>query len=315
MALDETCPKAAVQAESAEPRNLRRRKSHKLFFAACGALLLLITFAPGSVRAAWARLTGFINVGDEPVPEAPSASFDLPAAGLSGLTGQQQAELLMDATINRDARAALLVTERAQHWRGRLKLTPELTGTLQTALNEHDLRARAAALEVYLAVYNVSKTPRSAAHLREVAQSDPKSRGWALWMLGALGNRGIEREAALATLLAHLHDSDEQTRYWTIEGLAHLGSDGTIAALLDEFRNDPAKQVRERAACSLAESGMLTHEQRMNAVPGLIGMTQDDSASATTKQWAFQALGAITGETFGTDSTAWQEWWVNRVQQ
>ncbi len=34
----------------------------------------------------------------------------------------------MDATINRDARAALLVTERAQHWRGRLKLTPELTG-------------------------------------------------------------------------------------------------------------------------------------------------------------------------------------------
>jgi hypothetical protein len=53
----------------------------------------------------------------------------------------------------------------------------------------------------------------------------------------------------------------------------------------------------------------------MNAVPGLIGMTQDDSASATTKQWAFQALGAITGETFGTDSTAWQEWWVNRVQQ
>jgi len=314
MALDETCPKAA-RVEPAEPHNFRRRKSHKLFFAACGALFLLITFAPGSVRAAWARLTGFISVGEEPVPVAPSASFDLPTGGLSSLTGQQQAELLMDATINRDARAALLVTERAQHWRGTLKLTPELTGTLQTALNEHDLRARAAALEVYLAVYNVAKTPRSAAHLRAVAQSDPKSRGWALWMLGALGNRGIEREAALATLLAHLHDSDEQTRYWTIEGLAHLGSDGTIAPLLDEFRNDPAKQVRERAVCSLAESGMLTHQQRMDAVPGLLAITQDDAANPTTKQWAFQALRAITGETFGADSAAWQRWWANRLQQ
>ena len=29
--------------------------------------------------------------------------------------------------------------------------------------------------------------------------------------------------------------------------------------------------VRERAACSLAESGMLTHDQRLAAVPQLIG--------------------------------------------
>lgn len=205
----------------------------------------------------------------------------------------------MNATINRDPRAAALVTERAQTWRGRLKLTPELTGTLQTALNDHDFKARAAALEVYLAVYNVAKTPRSAAHLREVAQTDSKSRGWALWMLGALGNRGIGRDAALTTLMAHLHDTDEQTRYWTIEGLAHLGSDGTIAPLLDEFQNDPAKRVRERAACSLAESGMLTHEQRLSAVPALVRMTKENSTDATTKEWAYQALGAITGKTFG----------------
>jgi HEAT repeat protein len=174
-----------------------------------------------------------------------------------------------------------------------LKLTPELTGTLQTALNDHDLRARTAALEVYLAVYNVPKTARSAAHLREVARHDPKGRNWAVWMLGALGNRGIEPEAALATLLSHIHDGDEQTRYWTIEGLAHLGTDATIAPLLDAFRNDPAKQVRERAASSLAESGMLTHEQRMSAVPKLMAITEDNSASETTKQWAYQALAAI----------------------
>jgi HEAT repeats len=312
MAPEESCRDKAVKEKAAEIRDISRNKSHKLFFASCAALVLLIALAPGSVRAAWARLAGFIIVGGESVPAAPAANFDLPAAKLSGLSGQQQAELLMNATINRDARAAVLVTERAQDWRGRLKLSPELTGTLQTALNDHDLKTRAAALEVYLAVYNVAKTPRSAAHLRDVAQTDPKSRGWALWMLGALGNRGIDGDAALNTLLAHIHDSDEQTRYWTIEGLAHLGSDATIAPLLEEFRNDPAKQVRERAASSLAESGMLTHEQRMRAVPALIAMTDDASADATIKEWAYQALGAITGKTFGKDSAAWKNWADNR---
>jgi hypothetical protein len=311
MAPDELCRGAAGSEKAAGFRDISGNKSHKLFFAACAAFVVLIALAPGSVRAAWARLAGFISVGGELLPAAPAPNLDLPAAKLSGLSGQQQAELLMNATINRDARAAALVTERAQQWRGRLKLTPELTGTLQTALNDHDLKARAAALEVYLAVYNVAKTPRSAAHLREVAQSDPKSRGWALWMLGALGNRGIDRDAALNTLLAHIHDSDEQTRYWTIEGLAHLGSDATIAPLLEQFRNDPAKQVRERAACSLAESGMLTHEQRLRAVPALIAMTGDPSADQTTKEWAYQALGAITGKTFGKDSAAWQTWSAN----
>ena len=312
MAPDESCREAAVSEKAAEFRGISRNKSHKLFFATCAAFVLSIALAPGSVRAAWARLAGFISVGGESLPAAPAPNLDLPAAKLSGLSGQQQAELLMNATINHDARAAVLVTERAQQWRGRLKLTPELTGTLQTALNDHDLKARAAALDVYLAVYNVAKTPRSAAHLREVAQTDPKSRGWALWMLGALGNRGVERDAALNTLLAHIHDSDEQTRYWTIEGLAHLGSDATIAPLLDEFQNDPAKQVRERAACSLAESGMLTHEQRLRAAPALIAMTNDASTDATIKEWAYQALGAITGETFGKDSASWQTWSANQ---
>ena len=312
MAPDESCREAAVSEKAAELRATSGNKSHKLFFATCAAIVLLIALAPGSVRAAWARLAGFISVGSESLPAAPAPNLDLPAAKLSGLSCQQQAELLMNATINHDARAAVLVTERAQQWRGRLKLTPELTGTLQTALNDHDLKARAAALDVYLAVYNVAKTPRSAAHLREVAQTDPKSRGWALWMLGALGNRGVERDAALNTLLAHIHDSDEQTRYWTIEGLAHLGSDATIAPLLDEFQNDPAMQVRERAACSLAESGMLTHEQRLRAAPALIAMTNDASTDATIKEWAYQALGAITGETFGKDSAAWQTWSANQ---
>ena len=151
MAPDELCRGAAGSEKAAGFRDISGNKSHKLFFAACAAFVVLIALAPGSVRAAWARLAGFISVGGELLPAAPAPNLDLPAAKLSGLSGQQQAELLMNATINRDARAAVLVTERAQQWRGRLKLTPELTGTLQTALNDHDLKARAAVKIIGLA--------------------------------------------------------------------------------------------------------------------------------------------------------------------
>jgi hypothetical protein len=56
---------------------------------------------------------------------------------------------------------------------------------------------------------------------------------------------------------------------------------------------------------------MLTHEQRLRAVPALIAMTNDALADQTSKEWAYQALGAITGKTFGKDSAAWQTWSAN----
>jgi HEAT repeat protein len=60
-----------------------------------------------------------------------------------------------------------------------------------------------------------------------------------------------------------------------VEGLAHIGTDETIPNFLDVFRNDSSMDVRERAGCSLAKSGMLTREQLMKAVPGLLELTDD----------------------------------------
>jgi len=71
--------------------------------------------------------------------------------------------------------------------------------------------------------------------------------------------------------------------------------------------------VRERAACSLAQSGMLTKEQRMTAVPTLLNYMDDPSLDATTHGWVFQALRDITGACLGSDHASWRSWWAPHV--
>ena len=66
------------------------------------------------------------------------------------------------------------------------------------------------------------------------------------------------------------------------------------------MHDDPSANVRERAACSLAESGMFTREQRFTAVPQLLTYTDDPSLDAQTHVWAFQALNDITRQHFAT---------------
>ena len=75
-----------------------------------------------------------------------------------------------------------------------------------------------------------------------------------------------------------------------------------------ELRNDPSMEVRERAGCSLAKSGMLTRE-RMLAVPGLLELSDDPSLNSTTRKWVYQALREITNENLPDDSAAWRNWY------
>jgi HEAT repeat protein len=111
-------------------------------------------------------------------------------------------------------------------------------------------------------------------------------------------------------LMEHRRDPEEQTRYWTIEGLSMLGTDDSIAPLVQAFRSDPSPLVRERAASALSQSGMLTREQRLRAVPELLRMADEESLDATTRTWVFQALRDITGASVGADAAAWRTWWT-----
>ena len=166
-------------------------------------------------------------------------------------------------------------------------------------------------IEVDLAANNLAKSPRTVARLVKLIRKDPAERPFALWRLGALGNRGVQPNIVLNKLMTFAHDRDEQTRFWAVEGLSMLGTDAVVDPLLDRFAHDSSARVRQRAAVAIAESGMLTHEQRFAAIPDLLNLLDDDSLNDDTRAWVYGALRLITGEPLGNNPTAWQQWWAH----
>ena len=159
-------------------------------------------------------------------------------------------------------------------------------------------------------MYGLSKNESSVDLLiAEADSADHRRKIWALWTLGEMANRGIEAERIVQVLASHLKDPDVDSRHWAVEGLALVGTTPTVTLLLETMHDDPAPLVRERAACSLAESGMLSHEQRLTSVPQLLNYSDDPSLDAQTQRWAFQALGDITGQHMPNDSAAWRSWY------
>jgi hypothetical protein len=223
---------------------------------------------------------------------------------------QQQAERLLEGAMHDDQSSLDLLRENVDGWRGHIRNTDRLFDLVLAAMNSHDLRVRTAAVDVDLAANNLSKSPESVTRLIRQLQRDPAARGMALWRLGSLGNRGVEPERVLNSLLSYAHDPSEHTRYWAAEGLAMLGNDATIGPLLNLLTHDPSPRVRERAASSLAQAGLLTREERLAAVPHLLNFADDDSLNSTTRELVYGTLRVITGAELGNDANAWRAWWA-----
>jgi HEAT repeat protein len=186
----------------------------------------------------------------------------------------------------------------------------QLRSLFMTALNSDDLRVRAAAIEIDLASRNVEKAAAAIDRMEHDARfGEQGPRANALWDIALLGNRGIEPGRAAEILLASIHDSNVNIRYWAVEGLAYLGTDETIAPLLQTFHDDASPMIRERAACGLAQSGMLSEKQRRSAVPQLLDFADDTSLDPETHKWVFQALRDITGQTLPHDAASWRAWY------
>lgn len=232
---------------------------------------------------------------------------------------QSQAEFLLGAAVNHDQYATDAIEKLVDGWRGHLHRTQRIDDLQSTALYSNDLRVRAAAIEINLAANNLSKTDTTVSHLIDSAENNPDARPFAAWELGMLANRGVQPERVHELLASWIHDKNQQTRFWSVEGLAHIGTDETIQNFLEILRNDASQDVRERAGCSLAKSGMLTREQRMKAVPGLLELTDDPSLDPTTRIWVYQALREITDVSLPNNPAIWRNWWAThgaeRVKQ
>ena len=292
------------------PKGPSLGRSRLLGFAV--GLFIAMAFAAkaGSAQSVWQAITQFIGLHGKPEPASANVLSEHEIAELNHMTPQSQAELLLERSINHFRGANDEIAERVTGWRGKIQLDQKLNGLFMTALNSDDLRVRAAAIEIDIASRDLIKDKATIDALENdgrFGQQGPRAN--ALWDIALLGNRGVEPQRAFEIVSSSIHDSNENVRYWAVESLSYLGTDETIAPLLEIFHDDQSHNIRERAACGLAQSGMLSEKQRRTAVPKLLEYAEDPSLDATTREWVFQALRDITGQTLPHDAGAWRSWY------
>ncbi len=298
------------------PANRVRR--YTAFFLSLAFLSAVAGFTVGHFHRDWVKwlhATPVEAASSERVSALVSApnphSNDTDIEEISRLAPQQQAERLLELAIHRPDFSLELIHRNLTAWRGHLEDTDHLFHLVLAALDSNDPRVRVAAVEIDLAASNLIKSPQSVTKLLKQIQSETDGRYLALWRLGALGNRGVEPALVLATLLRYAHDRSQETRFWAVEGLAMLGTEESIDPLLSILSHDPARRIRERAARGLAQSGLLTGEQRLTAVPQLLNLLDDDSLDSATQNLVYTTLEVITGASFGKNPGAWREWWAH----
>ena len=296
--------------------NLRRGFRKPVFLVQCvgvflGIAVVLIARTGNRFDQRQRTGSGLLN------RQSHSVVADKPQSSLDRQQAQAQAETLLTRAVTHTPGAAAEISTRVDSWRGNLTLTPQLTQLTTVALNSDDRSVRSSAVEIQLAAYGLEKNDDTIEQqLLQAGSSDHSRKIWALWTLGLLGNRGLQSERIVRELTTHLigplADSDEDSRHWAVEALALVATDSSVWPLLRAMHDDSSALVRERAACSLAESGMLNREQRLAAVPRLIAYSDDPQLDAQTHTWAFQALTDITHEHLPDDSAAWRSWYQGR---
>lgn len=199
------------------------------------AVLILVLFS----AIAFASAVGvLLQLSGPPVAASSGALSEHDMEAINAMSQPDQVKFLLEKTINHYKGASDEISKRVDGWTGQIQTTPELDAMTNTAYFSSDLRVRAAALEIWLAQYGFHKTSEAVDGLIRDASLADDRRYFRLSNLGILGNRGVEPERVFQTLVLYLRDPDPKTRSGAINGLGLLGTENTIAALLDRFHND-----------------------------------------------------------------------------
>ena len=271
------------------------------------AILLVAAFGLAG-QGLVSKLEVLLQLAGGPVPASSAVLSEHELEEINAMSPQDQVMRLVERTINHYSGAGEEIEKRADGWLGQVHTTPELTRLTDVAYFSSDLRVRAAAIEIWRVEAGFRKTPETVQQLIDSAAATPEKKYFFASHLGILGNRGVERERVFDTLSLWVRDPDSNVRAAAINGLALLGTENTIPLFLNVFHDDPSHDLRERAACNLADSGLLSREQRKQAVPELVRFSQDPNLDATTKKWVYQALREITEKNIPDDPAAWASW-------
>ena len=282
------------------------------FAIALVALAAVLLASGASARSAWDQIARILSLHGKPAPASANVLSAHHLEALDSMPPQAQAEFLLERAVNHYEGATRQIESRLPAWRGQIEPGDRFENLFRMAINSDDLRVRAAAVEIDILARKLEKNTETVDRLEPIARTGEQGpRANALWDLGLIGGRGVEQARIASIIFASVGDQNVNIRYWAIEGLAYLATDEVIDPLLNIFHDDPSPMIRERAACSLAQSGMLNREQRMRAVPRLLEFADDSALDDQTRSWAFQALRDITGENLPHDAAAWRAWYSN----
>lgn len=289
-------------------RSTARRASLAAAFA--GGVLLLPTPLPA--QSVPGEIAGHnLPVPGEPVEGTTANLSEVEAELVAGLPPQGQAERLLQYAISHHVGATDDLKIRVKTWRGVITMTPVLGTLLDVARNGGDLRVRAAAIEIELAVFGIGTTAAQVESLLRQTAANPSDARQAIYILGLLANRGVETERIHDELRALTRSELEVVRYQAYAAIANIGTDETVADLVHAFHHDASSLVRiDAGGCGLAHCGMLTRAQRMIAVPGLIEMAADKNVGPRDRSYAFRALREITDETLPDNDRLWRDWYA-----
>src|SRR3977135_3635232 len=152
-------------------------------------------FAPPhlSAQSVFGEITGHkVPVPGEKVAGTTAKLSEVEAELVARMAPQGQAERLLQYAISHHVGATDDLKRRVKGWRGAITFTPALETLLDVARNGDDLRVRAAAIEIELTALNVARSaPQVDTLLQRIAVNPPNARQ-AIYILGALANRGVE---------------------------------------------------------------------------------------------------------------------------
>src|SRR5207245_3876718 len=106
------------------------------------AIILVGTLlvANGTAREAWEQIASFLSLQGKPEPASANVLSEHETEALDSMSFQNQAELLLERSINHYRGATDEIARRVDWWVGKIALDKRLDDLFATALNSDDLR-------------------------------------------------------------------------------------------------------------------------------------------------------------------------------
>ena len=137
---------------------------------------------------------------------------------MKSMTAQQQAEFLLERSINRYRGANEEILTRAPGWLGLSKRRRSWSRSSGWRSTPTTCACERRPSRSTLSARGLARSPATIDRLEPDARSGAQGpRANALWDIGLLGNRGVQPDRALEIIRRLDHDPNENVRYWAVE--------------------------------------------------------------------------------------------------